>query len=426
MTSSLASTVPSASHQHTGASVTYASRLASRYARPLLPPVSHLVRIGQRVDRLRPLGLRVEPGVVELEENPLGPAKVVRIGRGQFAAPVVTEAQRLDLALEGRDVRLGGLARMLAGPDRVLLRRQPERVPAHRMQHVEPPGPTVPRQDVGGRVPLRMPDVQPRPGGVGKQAGRGEPVCRFSSDFNFDPRRQLHGLTLYNKTMAPDAGVLLVYADVDPARLVTLAKAAKDYQSTPYKQYVIHNWIDEKKNAKNGVQPRTYAATFGAQAVVFGQKEEAVASALNVLDGAAAAMSSTSLWPFGTDNGSGYLQAVAQKISLPDSDPNAAIFRLAKLLQLKLGEDRGQMLGTLTMVTESEGVASSVAGIAKGLIALMKLQTSKPVNVKLAEALALEQQGGNVMMNLSMPSTQVVELMKLGAAEKAAKKAESN
>ena len=35
------------------------------------------------------------------------------------------------------------IARMLAGLDRVLLRRQAERVPAHRMQHIEALHPLV-------------------------------------------------------------------------------------------------------------------------------------------------------------------------------------------------------------------------------------------------------------------------------------------
>ena len=90
-------------------------------------------------------------------------------------------------------------------------------------------------------------------------------LAAFQTIFNFDPRKQLHGLTLYSTGKAPEDGVLLVYADFDADRLVTLAKAAKDYQSTTYKQHVIHNWIDDKKKAKHGVKPRVYAAIQGGQ-----------------------------------------------------------------------------------------------------------------------------------------------------------------
>ena len=52
--------------------------------------------------------------------------------------------------------------------DRVLLGGQPERVPAHRVQDVEPLHALVPRHDVRRGVPLRVPDVQPRAAGIGE------------------------------------------------------------------------------------------------------------------------------------------------------------------------------------------------------------------------------------------------------------------
>ena len=51
---------------------------------------------------------------------------------------------------------------MLAGFDSVLLGGQAERIPAHRMQHVEAARAAVARQNVRGRVAFRMPDVQSR------------------------------------------------------------------------------------------------------------------------------------------------------------------------------------------------------------------------------------------------------------------------
>src|SRR5205823_2313215 len=57
---------------------------------------------------------------------------------------------------------------MLAGLDRVLLGGQAERVPAHRMQHVETAHPLEARDDVGGRVALGMADMQPRAARIGE------------------------------------------------------------------------------------------------------------------------------------------------------------------------------------------------------------------------------------------------------------------
>src|SRR3984893_13255022 len=49
---------------------------------------------------------------------------------------------------------------MLAALDRVLFRRQTKRVPSHRMQYVEPAHSFVTRDNVGGGVTFRVPDVQ--------------------------------------------------------------------------------------------------------------------------------------------------------------------------------------------------------------------------------------------------------------------------
>src|SRR5208283_3440935 len=100
--------------------------------------------------------------VVELEENPLRPFEIIRVGRGQLARPVVAEAEAFDLAREVGDVRLGRLARMLPGLHGVLLGGQAERVPAHWMQHVETARATVAGENVRRRVTFRVPDVQTR------------------------------------------------------------------------------------------------------------------------------------------------------------------------------------------------------------------------------------------------------------------------
>ena len=60
------------------------------------------------------------------------------------------------------------IAGMSAGLDGVLLGRQAEGVPAHRVQHVEAAHPLVPAQDVGGGVAFGMADVQPGAAGVGE------------------------------------------------------------------------------------------------------------------------------------------------------------------------------------------------------------------------------------------------------------------
>ena len=106
--------------------------------------------------------------LVQLLEDPLRPLVVLRVGRVDLAVPVVREAERADLLAEAVDVlfrRDGGVRPRL---DCVLLSRQPEGVPPHRVQDVEALHALVAAEDVRRRVALRVPDVKPRARRVGE------------------------------------------------------------------------------------------------------------------------------------------------------------------------------------------------------------------------------------------------------------------
>ena len=96
----------------------------------------------------------------ELEKDPLRPLDVAGIRRVDLARPVVREPEHLELALERRDVLRGRPRGMGSRLDRVLLGRQAERVPAHRMQNVDASHAEVSGQDVCRGVALGMADVK--------------------------------------------------------------------------------------------------------------------------------------------------------------------------------------------------------------------------------------------------------------------------
>src|SRR5262245_53006794 len=57
-----------------------------------------------------------------------------------------------------------------------------------------------------------------------------EKFAAIQAIFSFDPRKQLHGLTLYGTGSNPAEGVLLAYAAGDPDSLLVLHRAARVYQ----------------------------------------------------------------------------------------------------------------------------------------------------------------------------------------------------
>src|SRR6478735_2750565 len=131
---------------------------------------ANAVRIGSAIggNRLGPICLRIEPGVVNLQENPLRPFVILRVCRVDLPLPIIRETYPLQLALELRHVFTGGDCRMLTGFDRVLLCRQTKRVPAHRVQDAEAAQALIARNDVGRGVAFRMTNMQARPARVRK------------------------------------------------------------------------------------------------------------------------------------------------------------------------------------------------------------------------------------------------------------------
>ena len=134
---------------------------------PFVRAVVEAVREGQVADRARLPGRVVEPGIIELEEDPLGPPVIFRIGGVDLPRPVVGEAEHFDLSPERRDVLTGGDFGVDPGLHGVAFGGEAERVPPHRVEDVEPLHPLETGVDVGRGVPFRVPDMESRPGGVG-------------------------------------------------------------------------------------------------------------------------------------------------------------------------------------------------------------------------------------------------------------------
>jgi len=241
----------------------------------------------------------------------------------------------------------------------------------------------------------------------------------FQAIFNFDLRTGLRGFTLYGTASEPEDGVMLVYADFDAARLTTLAEGAKEHKSTTRGNHTVHSWLDEKKPAKDGVKPRSYAAIHNGR-VIFAQKESRVVDALDVLDRIRPNLSASPAYAgLGANADSSFIVGAARKIELPASDPNAAVLKQSKMVWLNIGESEGQARATLKLDANSEDVAKQIESIGRGLLGLLALQSDKPESVKLAQALAIQQEGAGVIVKLSLSVDDVVGMMKAGAAKKA-------
>lgn len=238
--------------------------------------------------------------------------------------------------------------------------------------------------------------------------------------FNVDPRKDLHGVTLYGATKAESDGVVVAYADFDAARLVTLVEANKDYESTKHGTHTIHSWIDEKKKEKDGVKPRTYGAIYQGKVLILGQKDTRIAEALDVMDQRKPNLTtSTQFARLGRNGETGFVIGAARKLDLPGrNDPGAAVLKQSKGFWLNVGEVRGRAEVKLDLEAEDAEVAKQMSDVCRGLVALLTLQKDKPDALKLAQGITISQEEKIVGAKLSLPADDVVAMIKAKAANK--------
>ncbi len=113
--------------------------------------------VGAPVDG-RGLPIR-QPGLQELQEEPLVPAVVGRVGGDDLGLPIERRAHRPQLPPHVVDVRHRPVARVDLVADRRVLGREPERIEPDRQEHVLAMHPVEPGEGVGRRDDVPVADV---------------------------------------------------------------------------------------------------------------------------------------------------------------------------------------------------------------------------------------------------------------------------
>jgi len=234
--------------------------------------------------------------------------------------------------------------------------------------------------------------------------------------FSFDLRSNLHGLTIYTTMDHSQEGVLILYADFEPDRLITLAKAFPGYHSETNGSYVIYNWLDEKKKGNDGA-PRIYAAISGHR-LIFGKSEPVLTAALDVMAGKADNYTGTKMLLKPADGELIVAQGAVLKFTVEDGNPSAAVFQASKVVRFKLGEASEKVGAVVSFEAKDADSANQISAMLNGLLALVKFQKD-PNALKLANMVNLQQDGERVTVSLSVPTADVVAMLKQGAAEKA-------
>jgi hypothetical protein len=258
------------------------------------------------------------------------------------------------------------------------------------------------RSTTVGKAVLADPDVQTK-------------LAAIQAMFSFDFRTQLHGFTIYTTMTHSDDPVLIIYADFEPDRLITLARAFPGFRTDTNGDHTIYNWVDEKKKSSDGTA-RVYASLAGRR-LMFGKTEPALLAALDVIDGKSPAFSGSKLLLEAAPGELVVAQGRALKFSMDDNNPSAAIFQASKSVRVQLGEAGDNVAAKVSFEAKDEDSASQISAMVNGLLALLRFQKDNPDLLKLANGINVRQDGVAVILSLSAPSADIIQILKKGAAD---------
>jgi hypothetical protein len=250
-------------------------------------------------------------------------------------------------------------------------------------------------------------------------------LVAFEKTFDLDVRKQISGITLYSTGKRPEEAALLAYGEFDPAHLSAQAKRIPEYQGSKHGKYVIHSWVNEDKHGKKDAKHRVYAAFHPRHIMIFGERAATVATALDVIDRTAPNLSANALFTrVGVAGDSNLIEGAARKMDISSSDPGSAVFRLAKMVRLRVSESDRQITATVNMDVDDEDVSRNIAVVARGLISLLALNSDKSGWSKMADAISFKRDGIGVSAILMMPADEVVTILKTASDKKAKKDSE--
>jgi hypothetical protein len=195
--------------------------------------------------------------------------------------------------------------------------------------------------------------------------------------WNFDPRTDLHGITIYGTQVKKNSGVAIVHAKVNQSMLTEKVKQAPNYQMSAYGKYELHSWL----HAQGSKHERGLTGTFyKPDIMVFGASADEVKAALDVLDGAKPNFSSKQSGlslsiPVGS-----ILVAGATGLAAADLPCKSPLVKQADALVLAIGESQGEVFIAAQLVTKSAEIAQQVKTVLDGGLAMATLAKSDDAN----------------------------------------------
>jgi hypothetical protein len=203
-----------------------------------------------------------------------------------------------------------------------------------------------------------------------------------------DPRKDIHGFTVYGKDTNKEHGVLIVHADVNQNLLLTMVAMAPDHKATTYGAYELHSWTHKHGKKK----PCAVTGVFyKPNIMVFAGCVDGVKAALDVLDGKASGITGHDSPLAGRTLPGTIFLARASAIDPKEKCP---VLKQTDSFRVALGEYNGHSFYRARLVMKSTTAVDQLKAISEGFRALVSLaHGSDPLAMKLISGLKVSGEG---------------------------------
>lgn len=231
----------------------------------------------------------------------------------------------------------------------------------------------------------------------------------FQTIFGFDPRKDIHSITLFGIDDQEANSALMMDASLDQEQLLTLVRANDDYTSSTYQDRVVHGWVDREK----GESEPTYGSFVNDSTLVVSKNRDAVREVLDALAGEGHNLAESGTFQdLPGESSTSLLVAAASLAGMGDARPQAAVIENASWLMLSLGEEGNKVVGSAVLGAADRETAEQIASVARGMIALAMLgRTENAALADLAEAALIEATDSQVLLQVSLDASEVIEHM---------------
>lgn len=238
--------------------------------------------------------------------------------------------------------------------------------------------------------------------------------------FGVDLLNDIQNVVIAGSGSADQGGVAYIYANLDAERLTTILAGNATFSSTDYNGLKLLNWVDDNdKKAK-------YASFVRPGLTVVSDRKETVTTALDVLSGRTAGLSSDSPLKSAFASDGAFLTVMAVDVpSIIGEQPKGQALRQAQSLCLRVSAPQPDLISaSLAVKATSDETALQIRQALMGIQALALLRAAEaPEQATLAQLVKITGEGTSVDVALDLPKSAIENAIRQRQEREAAKRA---